>query len=242
MEDVAREVMSPVRKPKRFRQVIADGVDDIWAMDLAEMGEWEKENDGYKFIMVVIDVFSRFAWCVPMKKKDAGTSWEAFETVLAGRTPNKIWVDQGGEFYNAVWDRKLKALDITRYSTYSAYKVSVAERFIRTLKEKIWFNFVKNGDRKWLNLLDGIVEEYNNTVNYTGLSPKAARRRENERKILKLYKRTKVVRPKFKLGSWVRIARTKDVFEKGFHPRWTYEIFKIVKIRLNQPTTYYLQD
>ena len=244
METYAKELLAPARKPKEFRQVWTKGIDDVWGIDLADMGEWHESNNGYKYIFVAVDAFSRFAWCVPMRRKTESESWDALATVMrrADTKPERVWVGQGTEFYNKIWTANLKKMKIERYSTFGQYKVAIAERFIRTLKERIWFEFVKNNNRKWVNILDEIVDDYNDTVNYTGLSPRQSRMPRNAGKIFRLYKRTKVGKPRYKLGQWVRISRVKGTFEKGFHPRWSYEIYKIVSIRLNEPVSYYLQD
>jgi Integrase core domain len=245
MEAYAEELMRPARKPVAHSKVIADGVDDIWAMDIAEMPGWYDENDGYKYILVVVDVFSRYAWCIALQTKNAKDVWDAFSIALREHKPNFIWVDKGSEFYNATWTSRLKGLDVGRYSTYGGmYKVSIAERFIRTLKHRIWFEFVRDNTRKWIDRLDEIVDEYNNTIHSAiRMTPIEARKEDNEDKLYKaMLPPTSVGKPKFSLGEWVRISRAKDKFEKGFHPNWSYEIYKIVSIKLTSPVRYYLVD
>lgn len=244
MDAYARELMHRVVRPKAYSPVIAYGLDDIWAMDLADMGEWHASNDGNKHILVVVDTLSRFAWCKPLKTKDAKTVWDAFASVIADNnntSPNNIWVDKGTEFYNAIWTKQLKALDIDRYSTFGEYKVSLAERFIRTLKNKIWFHFLRENTRKWVDVLDSIVQEYNLTK-HSGIdmSPREARTRENE--LLSRIKSPKPGKPRYALGDWVRISRIKGTFEKGFHPNWSYEMFQIVGIRKSEPVMYEVND
>jgi hypothetical protein len=245
METFAKELMRRAVKPTAFSQVIADGVDDIWAMDLADMTEWAASNDGYKHILVIVDAFSRYAWCVPLKTKTAKDVWDAFESVLTVHSmPKKVWVDRGTEFYNSYWTAKLKAGEITRYSTGSGeYKVSLAERFIRTLKSKIWLHFMTTGGRRWIDVLPSIVKEYNSTIHSSiGFTPADARKTENSNKLYGQYRPPGRGKPKYKLGEWVRISRVKGTFEKGFHPNWSYEIFKIIGIRATNPVCYYLQD
>jgi hypothetical protein len=117
----------------------------------------------------------------------------------------------------------------------------MAERFIRTLKNRIWFHFIKDNTRKWIDVLEGIVSEYNKTRHSSlGMSP--TRARKNEDLLLDRIKEPPVGVPKYKLGDWVRINRLKGRFEKGFHPNWSYEIFQIVGIRKNVPVMYELND
>lgn len=243
MEEYARELMRRVVRPDTYAPVIAKGVDDIWAMDLADFQDWHERNDGYKYVLVVVDVLTRFAWCKPLKSKNAKEVWEALQSVIDEnkKPPSRIWVDRGTEFYNGLWTSKLKALGVPRYSTYGDYKVSIAERFIRTLKHRIWFIFLKDNTRRWIDVLDGVVKDYNNTVHSTlGMTPRAARTQEDE--LLGRVKTPPVATPKYKLGDWVRINRLKGIFEKGFHPNWSYEIFKIVGIRKSVPVLYELVD
>ena len=116
--------------------MITKGTNDVWGADLADFTSYADDNDGYKYALVVIDAFSRYAWAQPLKTKTPAAVWSALQTILddANSKPERLWVDQGAEFYNKLWTDKLKQLGIARYSTYSEYKVSVAERLIRSLK------------------------------------------------------------------------------------------------------------
>ena len=98
-----------------------------------------KYNKGIRFLLCVIDIFSKYAWVVPLKDKKRVSIVTAFQSILkqSNRKPNKIWVDKGYEFYNASFKKWLQDNDIVMYSTYTEGKSVVAERFIRTLKSKI---------------------------------------------------------------------------------------------------------
>lgn len=235
--------MKPVRKPKEFPPVWANGVDDVWGMDLADMAQWHASNDGYKYILVIVDVFSRYAWAFPLKTKTATEVWDAFARVAGEGRPHAIWVDRGGEFYSKMWDGRLDRLDIGRYSTGGVYHVSIAERFIRTLKQRIWFEFVRDMTREWVSRLDRIVADYNKTEHSTiGMTPTEARTKAGEAILLKRIPKPVRGYPKYKLHTWVRISRLKGKFEKEFDPNWSYEIFKIVGIKLVKPVQYQIVD
>lgn len=246
MDEFTAEVMKQVRRPEAYAKVWAAGVDDVWAIDLADMVEVASDNDGMRYIMCIVDVFSRYAWCVPMKNKDAKTSWEAFSSVLRSSEsqPKNLWCDEGTEFINRSWTAHLKTLGINRYSTFGGeYKVSIAERFIKTLKHRLWYDFVRDNSRKWTDKLSEVVEDYNNTEHSAiGMSPAEARKPENKEKLIALIPKPKYERPKYHLNEWVRIHRAKAKFEKGFHPNFSFEIFKIVEIRMSHPVRYYLVD
>ena len=101
------------------------------------MQSLSKYNKGIKYLLCAIDLFSKYAWVVPLKDKRGISIVNAFQKIISKRRkPNKIWVDQGGEFYNKLFKRFLKLNNIEMYSTYNEGKSVIAERFIRTLKNK----------------------------------------------------------------------------------------------------------
>ena len=103
------------------------------------MQSLSKYNKGIKYLLCAIDLFSKYAWVVPLKDKRGITIVNAFhKTISKGRKPNKTQVDQGGEFYNNVFKRFLKINNNEMYSTYNKEKSVVAEQFVSTLKNKIF--------------------------------------------------------------------------------------------------------
>ena len=108
--------------------------DNIWGVDLADMQLKSKHNKGIRYLLCVMDLFSKFAWVVPLKYKKGVSILNAFQNQI----PNQIWVDEGSEFYNNVFKKWLKDNDISMYSKYNEGKSVAAERFIRTLKNKIY--------------------------------------------------------------------------------------------------------
>ena len=121
------------------RKVYSSFRDNIWGVDLADMQLLSKYNKEIKYLLCAIDIFSKYAWVVSLKDKRWTSNVNAFQKINSeGRKPNYIWVDQGGEFYNRLFKRFLKINSIEMYSTYNEGKSVVAERFIRTLKSKIF--------------------------------------------------------------------------------------------------------
>ena len=110
--------------------------DNIWGVDLADMQSLSRKNKGIKYLLRAIDLYSKYAFVIPLKDKKRISIVNAFNKIIkqSSRNPNKIWVDQGGEFYNNVFEKWLSDDDINMYSTYNEGKSVVAERFIRTLK------------------------------------------------------------------------------------------------------------
>ena len=248
-QQLAEELHKPIRKKFKRRHVITKGIDDVWSCDLVEMQEWSRDNKGYRYILNVVDVFSKYAWSIPLKDKTGLTVLKALKDIIkiSNRKCKHIWVDKGKEFYNKHFDEWLKENDIVRYSTYGEHKSAVVERFNRTLKTEMWKRFTANNTRNWIDMLDNLMKKYNNKVHSSiGMTPIDASKEENVTKVFvyidkKHESPTKRVR-KFKVGDIVRISRIKQLFERGFHPNWTEEIFTVVEVKNTIPITYKLKD
>ena len=139
-EQLAEELFKPIIRKFKKRTVYSGFKDNIWGADLAYMQLMGKFNNGFRFLLCVIDVFSKFAWVVPLKDKKGVSIVDAFQKILdkSRRKPNKIWVNKGSEFYNNSFKKWLKDNDIEMYLIHNEGKSVDAERFIRTLKTKIY--------------------------------------------------------------------------------------------------------
>ena len=204
------------------------------------MTAFKDYNDGYTFLLLVIDIFSKYGYLIPLKNKKGETVAEALKIIFEKRKPEKLWTDKGTEFYN----KNVKKL-IELYSTENEEKSSIAERWVRTIKEKMWKYFTDNNT--YIDVLPDLVEDYNNTVHSsTKLTPKEASKKKNELTVWRnLYPdRFKInnLTPKFSVGDEVRITKKKKVFEKGYTTRWKEEIFTIKEIRDTNPITYKIED
>ena len=129
------------------------------------MQSLSKYNKGIKYLSWPIDLYSKYVWFVPLKDKKGSSIVNAFQKIVSeGRKPNKIWFDQGSEFYNNLFKRFLKINKIEMYSTYNEVKSVVTERFIRTLKNKIFKHMTAVSKNGYFDVLENIVNKYNNTV------------------------------------------------------------------------------
>ena len=160
MENVhekARKRRIDTTERRRFerRRVFAGSVDSIWTADLLDIHKYARQNKGYKFILVVLDIFSRYAWARPLKDKTGTCVANAFKDILMQRRPRKLWTDRGTEFYNVKVADVLN--DIQLYSTSNEPKASIAERFIRTLREKIESDFILTQSTVWYDILPQLV-------------------------------------------------------------------------------------
>ena len=223
--------------------MIVHGIDDAWASDLVEMQPFSKYNKGYRYLLTVIDIFSKYGWMRPLKDKKGESVAAAFKDIMktSKRKPNKVWVDKGREFYNK---HVKEILDI--YSTENEEKSSVVERWNRTMKERMFKYFTANSTNVYIDVLDDLVKQYNNTKhNSIGMTPVEASKAKNEKDVYdSLYGTVspQKKKPKFNLGDHVRISKKKGTFEKGYTPRWTEEVFKVVEILHTAPVTYKLKD
>ena len=132
IKDLAEELHKPIRNKFKKRRVLVNGIDKIWAADLVDMQAFTKFNRGFKYLLAVIDVFSKYGWLIPLKDKTGKSVASALKTIFEERKPEKMWVDKGKEFYK----KDVKDL-IKLYSTENEEKSSVVERWIRTMKENV---------------------------------------------------------------------------------------------------------
>ena len=124
-----------------------------------------KFNKRFRFLLCVINIFSKYAWVITLKDKKGISIVDTFQKILdkSGHKPNKIWVDKGSEFYNNSFEKWLKDNDIGMYSISNEGKSVFAERFIRTLKTKIYKYMTSISKNVYIDKLDDIVNEYNIT-------------------------------------------------------------------------------
>ena len=244
-QQVVNELHKQARKNFVRRRVIIKGIDDLWQADIVEMCVYANMNKMYRYMLTVIDTFSKFAWVVPLKSKTAKEVTAAMSYIFnQGRLPKNLQTDNGKEFYNNQFSSLMQRHNINHYSTFSTLKASIIERFNRTLKGMMWKQFSLQGNYKWIHLYQDLVDMYNSKKHRTiGIQPREVSQ-DNEKEILqnKFNHRKVFLRGKFKIGDFVRISKYKHIFSKGYTPNWTTEIFKISKVQNTFPVTYLLED
>ena len=236
----------PVRRRFARRKIYSRGIDYLWQADLVDMSHLVEENDGYRYLLTVIDVFSKQAWVKKLKKKDGKSVTDAFDEIFVTRKPAKLQTDKGKEFLNATFQRRLADLGIQFYvSQNEDIKASVVERFNRTFKTKIWKYFTHRNTARYLDVLDDLLYSYNRTRHRTiGCAPIEVTK-ENESSIRERMYGKEVINKssaKFKVGDKVRISKTRRAFDKGYLPNWTEEIFTVTEVIDTKPRTYKLED
>ena len=230
---LADELHKPVIEKFNKRKVYSQFKDNIWGVDLADMQSLSRKNKGIKYLLCLIDLYSKYAFVVPLKDKKGISIVNAFDKIIkqSERKPNKIWVDQGSELYNNNFKKWLSDNNVIMYSTYNEGKSVVAERFIRTLKNKLYKHMKATSKNVYYDVLDDIVNEYNNTKHST-IKIKPIDVKDNKRVYIDEHNEK---RSRFKVGDRVRISIFKNIFAKGYTPNWSREIFIVNKINDTVP-------
>lgn len=256
---IVEELHKQARKNFPRRKVLVKGIDNLWQIDLVDMQRHARVNGGYKYILTVVDGLSKFAWAVAVRDKRGESVTTAMKEVFSQskpRIPINIQCDAGLEFYNTHFKALMKKYDINMYSTFSALKASLVERFNRTIKGWMYKEFAVQGSYKWLKLLPSLISKYNNSVHRTiAMRPvDVVKSRDEKRLLRKLYyserknkkKKDKTgfyVTTRFKENDIVRVSKYKTLFEKGYMPSWSTELFVIKSVRRqSSPPVYVLRD
>lgn len=248
-----REVGRGKRQPKKRRRIISGGQDHILTADLVDMSQfakWNKKNGKQmKFILFILELHSRYAWGIPLANKNAGvmkqTLDDFFQKMPKNRRPELLWTDRGQEFTASQVKQVFQKYDIKLYHTFGDHKGVVIERLNRTIGNRIRQQLEGKQNKKWLDLLDKEVREYNHSEHRTiKAKPADVYNGDSEPAPHEFVhgKDFKATRPKFKVGDRVRIARTKGTFERGFDANWTRELFRVQKVLKTNPVTYKLKD
>ena len=225
-QQLAKEVFSPqITKFKRQR-IIPLYKDDTWSADLIDKSTLSKYSNNYKFILTVIDIFTKYAWAIPLKNKSGLSLTSGFKTILSeGRKPEKLWVDRGSEFYNKTFESLLKeygtgkaASGIELYSTYSDLKAVFIEIFNRTLLHIVNKPMFINGDGNWINILNHAVVTYNNNIHSAiNMTPVDASNNPDKVKYTFSFKN---IKGKLNVGDYVRNVDRRNIFSKGYTSNW----------------------
>ena len=226
------------KPPKKFYPTNKTNVyhiDDIWSLDILDLKDYGSENNrGNRYILVVIDNFSKFGWTVALKNENVLTIKDSFENIIINskRKPNLIETDRGKEFYNNIFQDFLIKNNIKLYSRTSSYGAVFAERFNHTIRDLLKKIVFERGDANWIDVLPTISKQYNNRIHSsTKLTPKDASLKKNEGFVYKnLLDKRKKIKPKFHINDLVRTADLKRTFSKGDTTNWSYKLYKITEI------------
>ena len=229
------------RKNFLRERIYMNSIDYLWEIDLVDVSRLEEDNDGYTFLLVCIDTFSKYVWIRPLKKKTGKATVEAFTDIVSkdGRTPKNLRYDQGTEFTNRQFQQVLQTMNSNGYDAINEAKAAIVERVTRTLKNNMYRYFRAENTFRYLDVLQDLVESYNNTYHRSiGMQPSQV----NSRNEFQVFRRVfpashlRKRRVEVKEGDHVRISLKKRMFEKEHAATWTEEIFK------STPPTFIIED
>ena len=243
-----------LHKPRRRRfptlPTLVFGMNEQWQIDLADLQSLAKWNKGYKYLITVIDVFSKFAWAEPIKSKSGQQVKQGLERLWKRahpRKPLRVQTDAGTEFYNSKVQAFFKEQDVGHFSTYGDAKAAVVERWNRTLKEKMFRYFTAKNTLKYIDILQSLVHAYNHT-RHSSIKEKPVNVNESNENTIwnrlygaRLSQKPKKA-PKCQIGDKVRLNKKHRPFKKGYLPGWTEEVFLVREVKRHPLVTYKLTE
>ena len=234
-----------VKRRFQRRKTLALSVNDLWQADLVELSSISRDNDGFRYLLICVDVLSKYARVVMIKTKTASVVTAAFATMLKDCKPRLLQTDKGTEFLNSTFQQLLKDDDIKHYTTENDYvKCAVVERWHRTILTKLYRYFTFTSTTRYVDVIQDLVQSYNDTVHSTIKVALTSVNEHNESDIRRrLYSKpiTKA-KAKFKVGDTVRISSARRIFVKGYRDKWSQEVFIVSNIHNTIPITYGLVD
>ena len=244
-------IHKPSRKHYKTQRTYVDGLAQQIQMDLVDMSKFSHGNKGNRWILTVIEVLSRYAFAIPVWRKNTESMTKAVESVLVqfkerfGRYPKTAQFDDGKEFYNVGVKTLLKDHDVHYFSTRTFRKAAIVERFNRTLKTRMWKYFTENRTKVWVNILPALVRSYNNSTHRTiGMKPADVSEENKDEVWTRIYgyPLSSFPDPKFKVGDHVRVEIKHKTFEKGYEPNVDNEVYVVTSVFRGDPNMYSLKD
>ena len=216
---------------------------DLWQIDLLDMQKFSRQNNGFRYLCVIIDCFSKYVWAKPLKNKTAKSVVKALALLLMTERPKLLQADEGSEFFNKDVARMLQAFGPKLYHSYSDKKASIVERVQRTLRSRLGRLYTQRDNNVWIDKIEDIVDSYNNSYHRSIKMKPANVTDEHIGKIRKLLNPPEdIEKSKFNVGDIVRITSERKTFQKEYVKGWTDEKFRIKEVKYGSPITYILED
>ena len=241
----------PLVKKHKYLKTFVKDLGDQLQLDLVDMKKFNRENQGYYWILTGIEILSRYAFTVPVKRKNTENMTKGVAKMMTefksrfGKYPTVIQFDEGKEFYNVGVKSLLRdAYNVKYFSTHTGKKAAVVERFNRTLKTMMWKWFDKENTHEWLDVVNFLVKNYNSTKHRVIKMKPSDVNEENKHEVwITLFGQPTgdIPFPKYSVGDKVRISKYKNIFTKGYEANFTKEIFQIVEVFFGDPTVYKLK-
>ena len=224
----------PVRKRFKRRRIITHYPGQIVQMDLIDMQKYYTHNSYFKYILVALDLFSKKLWLKALKSKEGKETANAIKDIIQqmGMPIQSVIFDEGKEFLNKFVDMVFSQYSIHSYHIRTKTKAGAVERANRTIKGIIYKIFTETGRKRWIDYLEDIQNNYNNTYHRTIKMAPNEVTAENLKKVFKnMYPDNDVtIKCRLKKGDRVRIALNREIFDKGYTPAWSEDIFEIIKV------------
>jgi len=252
-EVLEKDLGYTLHKPRRRRfptlPVLVFNIDEQWVADLVEIQNISKYNKGMRYLLMVIDAFSKYAWVEPIKTKTGKAVTEAFEKILKrakGRKPINVQTDDGKEFYNSTFAALMKQKNIHHFSTSGDTKASIVERFNRTFKERLYRYFTVKNTLGYLPVLPDLVKGYNASYHHTiGMAPNQVNFKNEKEVWDRMYGKRLSRKPQkgsLKVKDSVRLNKKFRQFKKGYLPGWTEEVFVVQRVIPGVVPTYKIEE
>jgi len=232
------------------QKIIMSKIDQQWDGDIMDMSKYAKFNKGVKYLAIFIDIFSRYAWVEPMKTKTPKEMVKVMQKVFSdGRKPQYLRTDKGSEYIARVTKQYLRDENIIHFTTENVIHANYAERFIRTLKGKLYRYFTKQNTYRYVQVLEEIVDSYLDSIHSTtGMRPVDITQTNEQYVYEKLYLPTQLLEEKkhvsykYAVGDHVHMSLARRAFNKGYRDTFTQEIFIISRRIRSHPARYKLKD
>ena len=232
---------------KRPRVMVA-GVGIQADSDLIDMSLYSRFNNGNKYVLVVIDDFSRHVWTRPLKSKNGKEVAKAFKDIFQdGFKILKLRTDRGTEYSNQIVQKLFADEGVQHFTSFNETKANIAERVIKTLKSKYFRYITEHQTFRYIDILDDVTHAYNHRYHRTIKMRPVDVTKENQAQVrINIYGTTggfKMKPFRYSIGDWVRISYLKRTFQREYSEKWSRELFKVVKrVRMQGKPMYTLED
>ena len=250
-EQTTHLIHSTPQRLFKTEHIIVEHIDEQWDSDIIQLDDLARYNKGYKYILICIDIFSRYTWARALKSKRSADVATVFTDIVntSNRLCKSLRTDQGGEYTGAPFQKMLKDKGINHIIAYGRHKASYSERFNRTLENKLFKYFYEQQTVMYIDVLDDVMRSYNNTVHSSINMAPADVNTENSHDV---YERVYIpilnrwaktpVRFTLNIGNIVRLSLAVRPFSRGYHEKWTEELFTVYNRIPSHPPRYKVQD
>ena len=247
-EQIVYTLHKQARKNFKRNPVVAEHINENFQADLLDMQEYSKLNEGYRYLLTVIDVFSKRAWVEKLRSKNKTNVADAMKKIVILNNPTKLMTDEGTEFKNNLFSALMKKHNINHFFAKNKdVKCSVVERFNKTLKDHLTKYTTYKGTRRYADIIHDFLEGYHKAKHRSiGMAPEEVTEDNSKKVFKKLYgydsKREYLrnfVKAKLNIGDNVRKKYSLGALEKGYLPKWTDETFKVFKALNGKNRPYY---